>query len=60
VNSITSIHAADIARQQMTRNAEAASRYTRRHAPEERPATPRRRHVWRIRWHHPARAGIVG
>ena len=35
MNSISSIHAADIARQQMARNAEAARTYTQRHAAEE-------------------------
>ena len=60
MNSISSIQAAHIARQQMDRNAEAARRYTQRHAPEEPRPTPRRRRTWRVRWHHPARAGVVG
>ena len=60
MNSIASIHSADIARQQMNRNAEAARTFAQRHTPEERSTTPRRRTVWRVRWPHTARAGIVG
>ena len=51
MNSISSIHAADVARQRTQVSAEAARRYTQRHAEPERREdvrTPRRRRVpWR-------------
>ncbi|MEO5708449.1 MAG: hypothetical protein ABIQ59_01310 [Nocardioidaceae bacterium] len=59
MNSITSIHAAEIARQQTARNEEAARTYTQRHAAQESSETSTRRAAWRVRWHYPARAGIV-
>ncbi len=60
MNSITGIFAADLARQQMTSSAQAARVYAQRRPAEQPRTTPRRRPVWRIRWHHPARAGLVG
>jgi hypothetical protein len=60
VNSLSIMYAGDLARQQTARNAEAARRYTQRHAPEEPRPTPLRRRTWRMRWHHPARARVAG